>query len=121
MVSDTISTEEIEQLIREGAVGVAEVAAQLKSSRGKARSPYTITTWIVRGQRGVFLQGFFGPSGGWWTSWPALARFFAALTRGQARAPAPVRRVELEQEAARADAERRQLRDEERRQRGCRN
>jgi hypothetical protein len=69
----------IEQLLSEGAVSVTEAIRKLPTANG-VRRPETMTRWIVQGKHGVQLEGFSGPDKTWWTSWPALARFFAALT-----------------------------------------
>lgn len=88
----------VQRLIAEGLVSVGQVARKLPPGRGERRHPNTVTRWVVRGKRGVRLEGFFGPDGTWWTSWQALARFFAALQPGGGDAP------EARPDHARADA-----------------
>lgn len=77
----------VERLIAEGAVSAGMVVAKLPHTRGKRRHPNTVSRWITKGKGGVKLEGFAGLDGTWWTSWKALARFFAALTPGAAQPP----------------------------------
>ncbi|HVS40143.1 MAG TPA: hypothetical protein VMS17_31585, partial [Gemmataceae bacterium] len=70
----------VQRLLEEGAQPVTRLTALIPPSRGKARSPTTLTKWILLGKHGVLLEGFVGPDKAWWSSAGALARFFARLT-----------------------------------------
>ena len=88
MAAQTGDLEEaIERLITEGLASLSQAARLLPAVRGRRRHSSTIHRWIVRGKRGVHLEGFQGADGTWWTSRPALARFFAQLTRQNLATP----------------------------------
>lgn len=69
-------------------------------------SPVALTRWIVKGLRGVKLDGFHRPGVGWVTSLQALDRFAAAVPPRERPAESPrVRRDQLFAPLARHDLE----------------
>jgi hypothetical protein len=69
----------IERILLEGAESVADLAKTLPAPRGESVAPATLVRWIRHGKKGVLLEGYTKGQG-WYSSKPALARFFAALT-----------------------------------------
>lgn len=65
-----------EQLIR-----ISQAAKLVPSPRGTPTNPSTLVRWILRGKRGVRLDGVLLSGDCWWTSRQALERFSAELTR----------------------------------------
>lgn len=65
-----------------GIVPVSKAARLVPTDRGRRGycSANALVSWIVRGKRGVFLDGLKGPGKSWWTSKEAIARFLAALS-----------------------------------------
>ena len=86
-MDDQVSPAMIERLLAEGVISVTSAARTLPSCRTAVRCAEGVTAWIRRGKRGIKLEGFFGSDGTWWTSLPALARFFAALTNRKLARP----------------------------------
>ncbi len=83
---------DVQRLLDEGVEQVAQLAARLPPRKGKRRRPDTLVGWIVRGREGVHLEGFTDSDGSYLSSWPAVARFYAALTakrRGHVPEPSP--------------------------------
>jgi hypothetical protein len=66
-------------------------------------SPATVVSWIVRGRRGVYLDGKKAGGKGWWTSRKALERFQAARAFREAAVGGPTPR-QWEDRARRASA-----------------
>lgn len=105
LTTDPVDPATIEQLIAEGAQSVAAIARKLPPCRGKKRAPHTVVRWITEGRRGVRLEGFTGIGKGWFTSLPAVARFFSQLTAKRLRRPLP---TPASEERARRQREREQ-------------
>lgn len=72
----------IERILAEGAEPVVDLAKTLPAPRGERVAAATLVRWIRRGKKGVLLEGYTKGQG-WYSSKPALARFFAALTEQQ--------------------------------------
>jgi hypothetical protein len=47
-------------------------------------SANAVVGWILRGKKGVFLDGYRGAGKAWWTSAAAIRRFYAALSAAEA-------------------------------------
>jgi hypothetical protein len=60
-----------------------------------------LVSWIIRGKRGVFLDGLKGPGKSWWTSREAIARFLAALSARAAGQVIPVEPSRLDRDRQR--------------------
>jgi hypothetical protein len=62
-------------------------AARLVPSHGRRGycSANALVAWIVKGKRGIFLDGVRAAGKTWWTSAEALARFLAALSEQEAQ------------------------------------
>lgn len=72
-------------LKRERVLTLAQAREHLPRRRGKQPAATTVWRWIVKGSRGVTLDGLRTPSG-WVTSVEAISRFLAvlaALDRGE--------------------------------------
>jgi len=105
------SIEELEELaariIAEGPVRVAEVARRCPADRGRRGhvSADAVVRWIRHGRRGVRLEGCRLSGKGWCSSWPALARFSAALEAAAGGTAAVVAPQQRERRARGAAAE----------------
>jgi hypothetical protein len=84
----SMDPEVVRSLLLEGAEQVSRIAGRLPAIRGKSRRGYSLVRWIEDGRDGIRLEGYRDPSVGWFTSLPAVARFFARLT-GKPYEPAP--------------------------------
>lgn len=65
-----------------GIVPVSKAARFVPTDRGRRGycSANALVSWILRGKRGVFLDGLKGPGKSWWTSREAIARFLVELS-----------------------------------------
>lgn len=75
-----------ERLLAEDPIPVTKAAklAPCANSRRGYCSANALVGWILRGKKGVFLDGYRGAGKAWWTSAAALRRFFAELSRVEA-------------------------------------
>jgi hypothetical protein len=91
---ETMAAQTLALLNEEQVEPITRLAKVLPPVRGVRRDANTLRRWIREGKRGrggevVFLEGFYGPDRAWWSSRPALARFFARL-QGQLAPQQPV-------------------------------
>jgi hypothetical protein len=73
---------------------ISRLAKAIPPQRGKRRCTDTLRKWIVKGLRSrngetIKLEYAWGPGRSYWSSRPALARFFVRL-EGREEAPRPV-------------------------------
>lgn len=73
-----------ERILTENPIPVTQAAKLVPSpvaSRHKHVSANALVGWILRGKRGVLLDGYRGPGKTWWTSAAAIRRFLAELSK----------------------------------------
>lgn len=112
----------VERMEGEDVLKVTQAAKLVHADRGRRGycSAAALVAWILRGKRGIFLDGYRGSGKTWWTSREALRRFKAQLTAAEARRRGadvvmasellPPAGGELERRAERAREEIRKLR-----------
>jgi hypothetical protein len=99
-----------ERLHRDAAEGSPLVPASRLKALAGVRDASAVTRWILRGKRGVYLDGVRSAGKGWLTTAAALARFQAALSAREAGAAPPAESpAGRERRAARAVAELRRM------------
>jgi hypothetical protein len=94
MNTETLAAQTLALLNEEQVEPITRLAKVLPPIRGARRDANTLRRWIRQGKRGragevIYLEGFYGPDRAWWSSRPALARFFARL-QGQLAPQQPV-------------------------------
>lgn len=78
-----------ERLTRDAAEGSPLVpVSRLRPAAGAG--PTALCRWILRGKRGVYLDGVRGPGKSWCSTALAVARFFAQLSAVEAGRSPPV-------------------------------
>lgn len=73
-----------ERILTENPIPVTQAAKLVPSpvaSRHRHVSANALVGWILRGKRGVLLDGYRGPGKTWWTSAAAIRRFLAELSK----------------------------------------
>lgn len=84
-----------ERILTENPIPVTQAAKLVPSpvaSRHKHVSANALVGWILRGKRGVLLDGYRGPGKTWWTSAAAIRRFLAELSKVESDRSARARR-----------------------------
>lgn len=83
-----------ERLLAEEPMPVTRAAKLVPCNHGRRGycSANALVGWILRGKRGVFLDGYRGPGKTWWTSAAAIQRFLAELSRAESDRSASARK-----------------------------
>lgn len=86
-----------ERVVAENPLPVTKAAKLVPCNNGRRGhcSANALVGWILRGKKGVFLDGYRGAGKTWWTSAKAIQRFLAGLSRAESDRSARARKPAL--------------------------